>query len=283
VKDPLFSQERREEEFWFKSILYHLNTVSGIALKGDDFPRFRQVLEEFLKKLEATGYRDLYYILRYHPSGKEYTEEFISRLTTGETYFYREVSQINLFFSRYFPSFLSRSKNRPLYVASFGCSTGEEPYTIAIVASEMGYSPKAIQIIGGDINRSAIERAREGIYREKSFVLLPQEYLKRYFFPVEKGYRVRDLLKEYVEFVPLNILDEERLRILPSPCGIFLRNVFLYFDEESRRKAMEIFFRILSPGGVLFLGSVESLLHFPTLFRTEILEGEVVFVKPHEV
>lgn len=159
-------------------------------------------------------------------------EELINYLTVNETYFFREIGQINFMARR------AASAARPVRILCAPGSTGEEPFSIAITLLEKGVSPSLIQIVSLDINSDAIRRAKEGIYTSRAFHKTSPELQQRYFIHQEGRFIVRDELKRLVEFHTLNIFDDELFE-LGRFDYLFSRNMLIYFDTPTAQKAVE--------------------------------------------
>ncbi|MCA9683081.1 MAG: protein-glutamate O-methyltransferase CheR [Myxococcales bacterium] len=236
-------------------------------------------------RLEALGlgsYLDYYQYLRYDPSGPREMEELIERITTHETYFFREQYQLDAFSDEILPDLASRwNRQRRIAVWSAGCSTGEEVYTIAMLLLESGlFKGWNIRVAGSDISRKVLATARAATYGENSFRTTDANLKRRYF--VENGGRwtVRDDVRSMCSFGQLNLVSTERFRVL-GPCDvIFCRNVLMYLSQEARHRVVEAFYDRLTPGGYLLLGHSESLLNVTTRFDLAHLQKDLVYRKP---
>ena len=236
-------------------------------------------------RLEALGlgsYLDYYQYLRYDPSGPREMEELIERITTHETYFFREQYQLDAFSDEILPDLANRwNRQRRIAVWSAGCSTGEEVYTIAMLLLESGlFKGWNIRVAGSDISRKVLATARAATYGENSFRTTDASLKRRYF--VENGGRwtVRDDVRSMCSFGQLNLVSTERFRVL-GPCDvIFCRNVLMYLSQEARHRVVEAFYDRLTPGGYLLLGHSESLLNVTTRFDLAHLQKDLVYRKP---
>lgn len=236
-------------------------------------------------RLEALGlgsYREYYHFLRYDPGGADELEELIERITTHETYLFREQYQLDAFREEILPELFDRLRKRKrLLIWSAGCSTGEEVYTLAILLLEDGrFRDWNVRIMGSDISRIVISHARQAYYGPSSFRTTPPELQKRYFQEQMGRFRLRDDVRSMCSFGQLNLLQTERFRLLGACDAIFCRNVLMYLSAASRARVVDAFYDTLAPGGYLLLGHSESLLNVSTRFDLAHLEKDLVYRRP---
>lgn len=160
-------------------------------------------------------------------------QELINRLTTNETFFYREFNQIAELVK------LVKQENHPVRILCAPCATGEESYSIAIALLEAGVASNKFKIIGIDINSDAIDRAKEANYRERNVRNLSEELQQRYFLQEGESFQLKSDIKQLVEFHIFNIF-EERFKSLEKFDYIFSRNMLIYFDADTKQKAVEV-------------------------------------------
>ncbi len=238
-------------------------------------------------RLEALGlgsYREYYHYLRYDPGGADEMEELVERITTHETYFFREQYQLEAFTEEILDDLHTRlADRRRLGIWSAGCSTGEEPYTIAMLLMEDGrFNGWNVRVFGSDISRKVLAKARTAVYGTASFRTTEESLRRKYFNEMEGRFGLRDEVRNLCSFGQLNLLATERYRVL-GPCDvIFCRNVLMYLGHEARHRVVEAFYDQLSPGGWLLLGHSESLLNVTTRFDIANLEKDLVYRKPLE-
>jgi len=221
-----------------------------------------------------------YYRLLISDQGKDELARLLENLTVNETSFFRNKAQLDLFHKYILDDLLHRKQERRDYslrIWSAGCSTGQEPYTLAmLVADGLAYyylrnplpfdmpSPKPlipppwkVEIMASDINYSVLRAGQEGIYTEPQMASVDYSYRLRYFDKLGERYAVKKALKEIVHFDFHNLKTE----YLPQRNDvIFCRNVMMYFDEAEQKRLVEKFARCLNPSGYLFVGHAESLL-----------------------
>lgn len=203
--------------------------------------------------------------LTVSPQRDEEWDELASVLSNNETYFFRERAQLDVLATEAVDESL-RTSGR-LQVWSSACSTGEEPYTIAMILLESRRIPASkITIRASDLSPRALERARTGFYRELSFRATPPEMMQKYFRPFEQGFFVSDELKRMVEFFRINLLDRDAVANAGIHDAIFCRNVLIYFDKPTQKRVVEAFAKALRPGGFLFLGHAESIMRLTDLY-----------------
>ncbi|NOX21320.1 MAG: protein-glutamate O-methyltransferase CheR, partial [Nitrospirae bacterium] len=236
-----------------------------------------------LQKHNMQSFRDYYRFLLYNKNREEELSIIMDILTVNETYFFREKNQLDAFSKEILYELKDKNeRTKRIRIFSAGCSTGEEPYTIAMLILESNiFTNWDIEIFGGDINRRVLQTARSGIYRENSFRATDSYYIQKYFKKQEDGiFRINDEVKRLVNFGYINLLDTEKLRFLGNMDVIFCRNVLIYFDIPSRKKVIDGFYNILREEGYLLLGHAESLINISTAFELKHLRHDLVYQKP---
>ena len=199
-------------------------------------------------------------------------------LSVQETYFWREMSQINALVEIIVPDWFKRN-SLPFRIWSAACATGEEPYTIAIALIEAGLGSRPIEIVASDASLAAIEAARRGVYREKSFRSLSPELRRKYFAPVSGGWSLADRIKQRVAFKRANLFEPGDIAVLARVQAIFCRNVFIYFSRHAIRQTVAMMAAKMPPGGHLFVGASESLLRLTTDFELKEIGSALVYVR----
>jgi chemotaxis protein methyltransferase CheR len=211
-------------------------------------------------------------------------QEFVTLLTINETYFFREPEQLTLLVERLMPRLLAEAAGRlPIRILSAGCSTGEEPYSIAMAMLEK-FGPTAsrmVRILGGDIDHHALAKARAGRYGGFSFRALSADLKARYFRPSGRdAWVVDDAVKAMVSFHPLNLLGGSFPPALSDLDVVFFRNVSIYFDEPTRRAIQQNLLAAMSDRGHLVIGSAETLANDLGVFRMVEEGGSFFFRRP---
>jgi chemotaxis protein methyltransferase CheR len=171
--------------------------------------------------------------------------------------------------------------DRPINVWSAGCSSGEEPYSIAMLAREAGLKPGVdIRVYASDISRRMLRKARKGIYREASFRETEPHLREKYFAEKDRLWQISDDLKRDVDFIHLNLLDKSKIALLRNMDVILCRNVIIYFNIDTKCEVIRTFYEKLRPGGHLLLGHSESLINLSTSFELRHLRRALVYRRP---
>ncbi len=220
----------------------------GEAVLTLGYPDF----ESFNKKIIISG-------------GKLSSEEkkvLAAHLTVSETYFFREKPAITMFCKTIIPELIKKKNGEIIRIWSAGCSSGEEPYTLAMIIKELFPAlPKdSFKILGTDINPNVLTKARNGLYTPWSFREIPDLYVNKYFNKIGDNYQITDSLRDLVKFEHLNLADDifpGELPGEPSIDIIFCRNVLMYLNHELIKKISQRFYNILNESGWLITSQVE--------------------------
>jgi len=208
-----------------------------------------------VKHIQANGFSD-YFRFISNPDNNHELEVALELMTTNETFFFREEKHFNYMAKTILPQI---DPNREYKVWSAASSSGEEPYSIAMLLNEHCYSPWSI--VASDVNRSVLAHARKGIYIDDRTKLLPQEYRKKYCVKGTgefEGYmRVKPDLRSRLHFFSFNLLDD--MSSLGKFDLIFIRNVMIYFDDKTRQKIISGLQQCLNKDGYLFISHSETL------------------------
>lgn len=238
-------------------------------------------------RMAATGDQVFaYYFARLLDDRGGEVEQLINAFTINETYFFREEYQLACLSSELLSERLRRKPpGEAIRIWSAPCSTGEEPYSLAIWLLE--FWPLAdsydIEIVGSDIDTRVLEAAREGIYGKRALMRLPPELVERYFEPLEgERWRILQELRDSIQFTPVNLVEPAQTRPHGRFDVIFCRNVLIYFDDAARRIAAENLYETLSPGGFICLGHTESMSRISPLFAIRRFDDAVVYQRPWE-
>jgi chemotaxis protein methyltransferase CheR len=241
----------------------------------------RRVIERML----ATGsgsFSSYFARLRMDVQGE--VEQFVNAFTVNETYFYREDHQLKCLTNDLLAQRLGDSKNKaPIRIWSAPCSTGEEPYSVAMWLLENWplVDEYEIEIIGSDIDTRVLELARAGIFGKRALMRLSPYLVGKYFHQAhEDQWQILDDLRGSVHFAPVNICKPNETRPYGQFDVIFCRNVLIYFDEASRRVAAENLYENLLPGGFICLGHTESMSRISPLFEVRRFTDAIVYQRP---
>ncbi len=271
-----------EEEFRLVRDLIHSHC--GIFFDTDAKFLLEKRLARRLDQHQLPGFKEYYHFLKYSRVREQELSDIMDVLTTNETYFFREEFQLNAFVGELLPELKAvkeKRGDRTIRIWSAGCSTGEEPYTIAMLMLETGaFKDWKIEIVGTDISHRVLQHARKGLYGKSSFRTTSPERIQRFFHQQDGLYRINDEVRGLVTISHLNLLDENRMILLGKMDIIFCRNVIIYFDQAAKKLVIESFYRSLREGGYLLLGHSESLLNTTTAFALKHLKNDMVYQKP---
>ena len=233
------------------------------------------------RELNFDSFQKYFYFLQYDARSEAEFDAIYDLITTNETCFFREPAQLNAFIEEIIPDVLSRRAVKKIRIWSAGCSSGEEPYSIAILLQESGYYRQAaFEIFASDISQQTLARARKAQYREAAFRATDPMLRDKYFSRDSEGcWHVADEIRNRVSFGRLNLYDEGRVALVGTLDIIFCRNVIIYFDDASKRVVINNFYNHLIEGGYLLLGHAESLMTLSTQFKLRHLKNDMVYQK----
>lgn len=236
------------------------------------FPENRAyLLESKLKlRLAGLGLSDYaaYLAVLEGRGGQEEFEALIAEIATNETSFFRTPPQIELLRDRLIPRLAEEHPGEPLRIWSAGCSSGEEPYTIAILLSMPPLDGIRARIFANDISTRMVDRARTGIYDRYALRQAPPDVIRRFFTPRADGkLEIAPSIRQMVEFSVLNFADDRHMMNVPPMDLIVCRNTLIYFSDEGKRRCVEYFRNTLRDRGYLLLGHAETLWGFSSGFQ----------------
>jgi len=264
----------------------------GLYFKDHDLGSLEDAIVERTKACGFDSVERYYTYLTYSSEKETEFRELLNLLTIKHTYFFRNEPQFKVLRERVLPEIIERKKRAPaalkpaLRIWSAGCSTGEEPYSIAMAVADVikDLDEWSVQIIATDASTSALEKSKAGIYGKSPIMLVDERHKKKYFIeqPGPGGrpqYAVCDTIKKMVHFSYLNLMDKK----LPGGFDIiFCRNVVIYFELETTIKLMDRFHSSLADDGYLFIGYSESLQFISDKFRMENWKESVFYRKSRE-
>ena len=276
------------------------NQMRELSLSENEFHSFRDLIAEragiyfdpakqeslkdnLLQRMADCGLSTFadYFNLLSSPAGTKEFDHLLNLITIPETYFFRDRAQFRALERFVIPEIVKR-KSYPgasLRIWSAGCSTGEEPYTIAMILAA-GMVDRPIQILATDVSHHALKAAREGVYTGRSVRDMPQEYLNRFFTKKGDQYLLDRSIKQMVEFRYFNLVSEPYpLMEMSGWDTIFCRNVTIYFQAEATRKVIHNFYLSLREGGYFFAGYSESLRYISNEFNTVQMGGAFFYRK----
>ncbi len=237
----------------------------------------------FSRRMEATGTKAFqdYFLLLQSTQGSEELTYLMDEITTNETYFFRNVSQLAAIENKLLPELVEIKKkmgSSTLRIWSAASSSGEEAYTLAMILLEKRsklLKEWNIEIVGTDINETVIAQANEGIYNAYSVRNIPDAYRDKYIREDNGKFILSPEIKEFVTFNKLNLYEDAKMVFMENFDLIFCANVLIYFDVASKSKVVRHFYNNLQPNGYFFVGQSESLhgvndkfktVHFPGCF-----------------
>lgn len=283
AKGSLFGADTialKPEEFRLLRDLFSART--GLQFGPEARFALERRLRERLSVLNLASFAEYYHYLRFNSRAEAEWDEAVDLLSTNETYFFREGHQLRAFKDEILPKLAEHAKSRRrIAIWSAGCASGEEVYTIAILMHQAGYFKDwDVRVYGSDISRRCVVAARRGIYAAGAFRVTPPDIKRTYFVERHDGVHVAEHIREKCHFGQVNLLLEDRTRVLGRADAIFCRNVLIYFDTHARRRVIDMFQERLYAGGVLLLGHSESLLNVSTAFELLHLKDDLVYRKP---
>jgi chemotaxis protein methyltransferase CheR len=258
------------------------------GLHFDDSGRFllESRLQNRLKEHHFDSFLRYYQYLLYHQDRLAEINAMLDIVTTNETYFFREKNQLEAFAEEILPELAERkARTRKMRIWSAGCSTGEEPYTLAMLIRQSGLfdSSWKVDIIGTDISHRVLRTARKAVYSQSSFRATEDGQLNTWFSKGEDGkYSLDESIRSMVHFGHLNLMEEKMMGLIGECDAIMCRNVIIYFDKNAKAKVVNSFHKKIAPGGYLLLGHSESLMNITTVFKLKHLTKVMVYQKPEE-
>lgn len=242
-------------------------------------------LSNRIKELNLKSYSDYYNFLRFDGSRRAELTKLFEVVTTNETSFFRNPPQLEVFQKSVLPDILDQCRKtgrKKLRIWSAGCSTGEEPYTLAIILCEVlkgELSSWDIKITANDLSEAVLASARRGVYNDYALRTTPKEIVDAYFIKEDTQYRVKPELKSLISFGPINLNERDQLKRVEKSQIVFCRNVIIYFDDEMKRKVINAFYDNLEINGALLIGHSESLHNISRAFQLEHHKGTIVYRK----
>lgn len=236
---------------YFKKAVFDLTKIDLNAYKEKQMKRR---IDTLISKNKIVGYENYVSVLK---TDQTKFEEFVNYLTINVSEFYRNVDQWQLLDKDVFPELISRyGKNLKIWSAA--CSTGDEPYSLVMALSR--HLPlNQIRIYATDLDKQVIEKAKLGLYGEKSVAGVPADLKKKFFTKIGPSYQISDEVKSRVEFKEHNLLKDT----YPTDFHLIVcRNVLIYFTEEAKDEVFRKFQKSLKPGGYLLIGSTEQIINY---------------------
>jgi chemotaxis protein methyltransferase CheR len=276
---PEFPALTQEE---FRRLCEYLYRRSGMIFTEAKRYYVERRVHERMAATRSASFASYFAYLRINAQGEN--EHFINALTVNETYFYREEHQLRCLTTDLLAERIrEKRKGEAIRIWSVPCSTGEEPFSVAMWLLENWprVDEYEIEIIGSDIDTKVLEQATAGIFGKRALMRLSPDLVEKYFSPMlEERWRILDDLRHSVQFSAVNIVDPNETRIHGHFDVIFCRNVLIYFDDASRRIAAENLYENLLPGGFICLGHTESMSRISPLFEVRRFADAIVYQRP---
>ena len=232
-------------------------TLTKIDLNAYKEKQMRRRIDTLISKNSCKSYDEYVKLIS---SDKTKFDEFVNFLTINVSEFYRNPEQWAVLEKEVFPKLIEKFGKR-LTVWSAACSTGDEPYSLVMALSRL-MPLSNIKIIATDIDKQVLEKAKVGLYNEKSIAAVPDDLKRKYFTKVGPSYQISDEVKKCVEFREHNLLRDE----YPKHCHLIVcRNVVIYFTDEAKDEIYKKFNASLESGGSLFIGSTEQIINYKDL------------------
>ena len=238
----------------FKKDIFALTKIDLNAYKEKQMKRR---IDTLISKNNIKTYKEYVALLK---KDKDKFEQFVNFLTINVSEFYRNPEQWQFLDREVFPA-LVKNFGKSLKIWSAACSTGDEPYSLVMALSK--HVPlNQIRIIATDIDKQVLDKARMGLYNEKSIASVPTEFKRQYFTRVGSSYQISDAIKRQVDFKEHNLLKDA----YPSGCHLIVcRNVLIYFTEEAKEEIYKKVNSALVKDGILFIGSTEQIMNYKEL------------------
>lgn len=245
----------------FETLASLLKTRSGLVIGTDKTYLLETRLAGIVRREKVTDLNGLAERLR-RPGNDPLARDVIEAMTTNESFFFRDDKPFLHFRSHALPRLVNaRPPGATLRIWSAASSSGQEAYSLAMIVAESAaaLAGRKVEIIGTDIARDQLARAREGVYSQFEVQRgLPVQLLMRYFKKEEANWRISDTLRSMVQFREYNLLSD--LRALGKFDIVFCRNVLIYFDQQTKSRVLEATAALMPPDGLLYLGGAETVL-----------------------
>lgn len=276
----------------FSSHLYQIRDliyqVAGILQPDHRLEFLEKRCQKRMSVVSIGSLRGYYDYLTRHANRTVELTELLNEITIGETFFFRNLPQIEALRKVILPAVVENKKRFPfskLRVWSAGCSTGEEAYTLAILFLEESaglLKNLKFEVLATDLNERSLEKARAGVYGDYATRNL-SPYLRQKYFNAEGSLlAVKDTVKSIVQFSRVNLLDDAKMMFMKNMDVIFCCNVMIYFDGAARKKVVQHYYNNLLPKSYLFLGHSESLFGINQQFRLVHFPGATAYYKSEQ-
>jgi chemotaxis protein methyltransferase CheR len=242
----------------------------------------RRIIDR-MSSTKSDSFREYFHLVRFESDGKE-MQRLVNQMTVNETYFFREDYQFKALVEGVLPEMTSRQAiANPIKIWSMPCSTGEEPYSLAIHILEYWQEADRfdIQILASDIDSAVLSEAAAGVYGTRSLQRLSPALVAKYFNKLGPDrFQITKDLRQSIDFSQGNVVDPGFMKRFRGIDIIFCRNMLIYFDEASQRETLEAMYDCMAPGGYICLGHSESMSRMSSLFRPRKFGDTILYQKP---
>ncbi len=259
------------DENYFKIILNVLSRNLGINMQYYDKKYLKRRITSRMNYLGIDSFEEYY---KYLVRNSSEVYELINFIAINYTEFFRDKEVFDYIYKNIFPMIF---KNKEVKILSAGCSTGQEVYSIAMLIYEYldkDINKYTILIVGGDIDREALNYASHGIYREDEMKNIDDRFIKKYFIKINSKYKIRDEVKRIVSFKYMDLTSEIKDSEIYDM--VLCRNVIIYIDQKYKKIIFENLYKMLKDGGYLIIGKSESLpINLKDKFEVISLENKI--------
>ncbi|NOZ62856.1 MAG: protein-glutamate O-methyltransferase [Calditrichaeota bacterium] len=266
-------ENRRMTAQDFSRLGTYIENEFGIKMPGSKKMMLQARLQKRLRELGHATFRE-YINYIFSRAGKDEILRMVDEVTTNKTDFFREPEQFDFLYQYVLPELREKKKGKAKFISvwSAGCSSGEEPYSIAMTLAEFVEKNKDFdfEILATDLSQKVLEEARVAIYQEEQIEAIPMKLRKKYLLKSktkqDKIVRIVPAIRQKVKFFQHNLM-ANTIFTNRSFDIIFCRNVIIYFDQERQKELFQRFYHHLNSGGFLFLGHSESMINFGLPFE----------------
>lgn len=235
----------------YNDFTIEIKKMCNIDLSSYKEKQMKRRIESLIRRNGHESYSTYLNLLK---DSKQHLKEFLGYITINVSEFFRNPAQWRVLEQEIIPELMKYK--RKLKIWSSACSTGEEPYSLAMLLDKMMIKSK-VDIIASDIDKDAVEKAKQGIYTTKGIANVPEEMVKTYFKQENDRYIIKDQIRNMIDFRIINLLED----IFPSDCDLIMcRNVMIYFTEDTKEQLYKKFYNALSNRGIFFVGSTEQII-----------------------
>jgi chemotaxis protein methyltransferase CheR len=263
----------------FRELRDYIYDNSGIFISDTKKYLIENRLSRILQEKNLSTFEEYLKSIKFSANGNELSRLF-DAVTTNETYFFREPHQLDVFANDILPLVLKQKNGSlPLKIWSAACSSGEEPYTLAMMLLERSIPASRFRIFGSDLSQAVLDSASKAVFNSYSTRNIPAPLIKKYFNQEGQSLVLNDQIKKCVTFSKTNLIDRRQMGSLRGMDIIFCRNVLIYFDAKAKQQVVSNLYDSLNPGGYLFIGSSESLHNVTRAFRPSVANKVILYQK----